>query len=117
MSTTQSNHNVTTGPAANAALAQLTGLPAGRYAVTVYAYFSGTVTAAEADNIQLLVDGAQTDVLAVAPVAAAGDVEPLTFEHLTTTGAIALEAVGAAGGAAVYHTLLVVAKLPAYDAG
>ncbi len=115
MSVTQSNHAAVTGPAANAALAGLTGLTPGRYAIDVYAYISGTATAAEADNVQLLVDAAQTDVIAVAPVAN-GPAVKQSFEHLTTTGAIALEAVANAGGSAVYHTLLVVALLPHYDA-
>jgi hypothetical protein len=117
MSTTQSVHGAVTGPAANAALAQLTGLAAGRYSVEVSAYFSGTVTAAEADNVQLLVDGTQTDILAIPPAAATtGAIAQFSFEHLTTTGAIALEAIANAGASAVYHVLLVVAKLPAYNA-
>jgi len=112
--TTQSNHNVTTGPAAGAALAALTGLTPGRYAVTVYAYLAGTVTAADADNVELLVDGVVTDVLAVPPVAATDSVPPQQFEHVTTTGAIKVQAVGAGGAAAVYHTVLVVAPLGPY---
>jgi hypothetical protein len=109
MNPTQSNHNVTTGPAAGATLASLTGLAAGRYDITVYAYLAGTVTAADADNVELLVDGSVTDVLAVPPVAAASGVPGQKFEHITTTGAIKLQAVGAGGGSAVYHTLLVAA--------
>jgi hypothetical protein len=115
MTTTQSNHNVTTGPAAGATLASLTGLPAGRYAIRVYAYLAGTVTAAEADNVELMVDGTMTDVLDVPPVAAADPVEGQEFEHITTTGAIKLQAVGAGGGSAVYHTVLVVSALGAYQ--
>jgi hypothetical protein len=116
MSTTQSNHAATTGPAAAAALAALTGLTPGRYAIDVYAYISGTATAAEADNVELLVDSVVTDIVAVAPVAN-GPAVKQSFEHVTTTGAIALQAVGNGGGSAVYHTLLVVALLPHYDAG
>ena len=116
MSTTQSNHAATTGPAAAAALAGLTGLTPGRYAIDVYAYLSGTVTAADADNIQLLIDTVQTDVVPVPPVASTGAVVKASFEHLTTTGVIALEAVGNAGASAVYHTTLVAALLPHYDA-
>ena len=115
LSTTQSNHAATTGPAASAALAAPVGLTPGRYAIDVYASLSGTVTAAEADNVQLLVDGTQTDVVIVAPVAN-GPAVKQSFEHLTATGAIALEAVANAGGSAIYHTLLVVALLPHYDA-
>lgn len=115
MSTTQSAHDASTGPAASGALAHLTGLTPGRYSVDVYASLSGTVTAAEADNVQLLVDGTQTDVIVVAPVAN-GPAVKQSFEHVTTTGTIGLEAVGNAGAAAVYHTLLVVALLPHYDA-
>jgi hypothetical protein len=111
MTTTQSAHNATTGPAAGAALASLSGLTAGRYSVTVYAFLAGTVTAADADNIELLVDGAVTDVLAVPPAAATSPVPGEAFEHITTTGAIKLQAVGAAGAAAVYHTVLVVSAL------
>ncbi len=117
MSTTQSVHGAVTGPAASAVLAQLTGLAAGRYAIDVSVYYSGTVTSAEADNVQLLVDGTQTDVLAVPPAAATtGAIAQFAFEHLTTTGAIALEAVANAGASAVYHVLLVAARLPAYNA-
>lgn len=115
MTTTQSNHNVTTGPAASAVLASLTGLAPGRYSITVYTYLAGTVTAADADNMELLVDGSVTDVLAVPPVAADGDVPPQQFEHITTTGAIKVQAVGAGGGSAVYHTLLVVSALGSYQ--
>ena len=115
MTTTQSNHNVTTGPASGAALAQLSGLTAGRYAITVYVYFSGTVTAADGDNIELLVDGSVVDVLPVPPVAAAGGAaQPMMFEHLTTTGAIKLQAVAAGGASCVYHTLLEVSALGPY---
>jgi hypothetical protein len=106
---TQSNHNVTTGPAASAALASLTGLTAGRYDITAYAYLSGTATAADADNVELLVDGTVTDVLEVEPVAD-GAVPPQVFNHATTTGAIKLQAVGAGGGSCLYHTLLVVSQ-------
>lgn len=116
MSTTQSVHGAVTGPAANGSLASLTGLAAGRYQVDVYAYLSGTVTAADADNVQLLVDGTQTDIVPVPPVASTGAAVKASFEHLTANGTIALEAIGAAGGSAVYHVLLVAAKLPAYDA-
>ncbi len=115
MSTTQSAHDASTGPAAAADLAHLTGLTHGRYAIDVYAALSGTVTAAEADNVELLVDGSATDVIIVAPVAN-GPAVKQSFEHLTTTGAIGLKAVANAGGSAVYHTLLVVALLPHYDA-
>jgi len=115
MSITQSNHAATTGPAAAVALAALTGLTPGRYAIDVYASLSGTVTAAEADNVQLLVDGTVTDVIVVAPVAN-GPAVKQSFEHVTADGTIGLEAVGNAGASAVYHTLLVVALLPHYDA-
>jgi len=117
VSTTVSAHAAATGPAAGAALASLSGLTPGRYAVDVYAYYSGTVTAAEADNIELLVDGAVTDVLAVAPAASTGWVPRLSFEHLSADGTIGLQAAGNAGGSAVYHTLLVAALLPHYAAG
>ena len=115
MTTTQSSHNITTGPAAGAALAALTGLAAGRYSVQVYAYLSGTVTAADADNVELLVDGTVTDTLAVPPAAASGPVEPQSFEHITTTGAIKVQAVGAGGASAVYHTVLVVSALGSFE--
>jgi len=112
---TQSAHNVTAGPAASAGLASLTGLTAGRYQIIVYAYLAGTVTPADADNVELLVDGTATDVLAVPPVAvASGSVESQVFEHITADGAIKLQAVGAGGASAVYHTLLVVAPLGDY---
>jgi hypothetical protein len=116
VSTTVSAHDATTGPAAGAALASLSGLTPGRYAVDVYGYFSGTVTAAEADNIELLVDGTPADVVLVAPVAN-GPAVKQSFEHLTADGTIGLQAVGNAGASAVYHTVLVAALLPHYDAG
>lgn len=115
MTTTQSNHDVHTGPGASAALAHLTGLTQGRYSVTVYAYLSGTVTAADADNIELLVDGSVTDVLDVPPVAATGPVPAQTFEHITSAGTIGLQAIGAGGASALYHTLLVVSALGPFE--
>jgi hypothetical protein len=49
-----STYDETTGPAAGAALATLSNLPAGDYAVTVEAYYSGILTAADVDNLGLV---------------------------------------------------------------
>lgn len=109
---TQSSYNVSAaGPVAGTVLSTLPNLILGHiYQVTCYAYYTGTVTAADQDNIGLYVDGNIADTLLLIGQAggASESISPQRFIHLTTTGIIQLRAIANAGVAAVYHTNLVV---------
>jgi hypothetical protein len=103
---TAANHNSTTTPGSGAALASLAVAP-GRYLVAAYAYYGGTVsTVTEADNIGLYIDGSLLTALSLVGVAATGPANPFRFTVVTTTGAIALKAIGAGTASSVYKTLL-----------
>jgi hypothetical protein len=108
-------NNSGAGPAAGTVLCSLSTasapapLIAGHeYAVTVAAYYTGTVTAADQDNAGLYVDGVLISALLIPPSGAgATDPNPQRFNVVTTTGLIQLKVIGAGSGTEVFHTALV----------
>lgn len=107
-----SNYGKVTGPAASAVIATITSPPAGVYTVTLYNELSGTVAAADQDNIKLLVDGVTITTLPLSAVIASGDVQPpLTITVKSSGTSIVVEAVGAATGTAVYSSLIIATKV------
>ncbi len=104
-----------TGPSANASLTTIT-LPNGNalYEVSVYAFLSGTVTAADASNM-VLKQG--STVLMTLPVvqAVANNVQPLVVVVNAAAGATINVSVGAGtpGGSCGYNAALVARQISA----
>lgn len=110
---TQTAYNATTSPGGVTALAAITVNVAGYYQVDVYAYFSGTVTAAtEADNIQLWVDGLAYQNLLVPGVVNGTPVRHSFLVKSAGTGlTIETVCVGAATTGAIYHSLVAITQV------
>jgi hypothetical protein len=100
-----------TDPAAFGTIATTNSVPAGTYQVTATVYLSGTVTGADASNMELFGTGISATKIAYPGVANV----PVTFTaNITTTGAgaIGVQSIGAASGAsAVYNASVVVTPL------
>jgi hypothetical protein len=104
--TTKTSTNVTTAPPAFTTLANVTGLPAATYQVTASAYFTGTVTAADANNVQLWLNGTNQGTLLIPPVANGAPV-PFTATIIAPANSIISLVTPAAGSvAATYNTQL-----------
>ena len=91
-----------TDPAANTAIAFTGTLPAGVYQVSATVFLSGTVTAADGSNMELVADSAQVGVIAYPGVANV----PVTYTAtvtLTTAGTIGIQAVADASGASAVY--------------
>lgn len=99
-----------TNPGAFATIANITGVPNGTYQVTATVYLSGTVTAADANN--MLVTAGGTPIRIAYPGVAN---VPVTFTTVFTvnSGSILLQSNNAASGAAaVYNGAIVANPLP-----
>jgi hypothetical protein len=104
--------NQTTAPGAGAVLAVINNPPAGLYQVTAYCEISGTITAAEQDNILIQVDNNTFSHIPIQAIPTSGLVqEPFQCTVLSNGTNIRLEAVGAGGVAAVYTTVLIANKV------
>lgn len=101
----QTGYGSVTGPAAGGVIAQLPALPPGLYDVAWQAYQSGTLAAAEVDNMQLANFGVGSLGRGLFPgVANQGPIPQLTQRVQTTAGeVVCVEAVALATGTAVYH--------------
>src|SRR5215472_10757265 len=106
------NFGAVTGPAAGAAIVSIPNVPAGFYHVEVSAYLSGTLAAADTDNIRLqtpAVGGGQQNDPALPLEQVANAPIPLLEIgriQLPATGTVSVNAIGAGTGTAVYHVLL-----------
>jgi len=106
------NKNVTTGPAAGAGLATIAAPPAGIYKVDVYVEYSGTVAAADQDNLRLQVDSVTLVGLLASAAITSGDVNPIQSFIVRTIGTnIRIQAVALATATAVYTTMLVATQV------
>lgn len=104
--------NQTTAPAASAVLAVINTPPAGVYQVTAYIELSGTITAAEQDNVLIQVDNGTFSHIPVQALPTTGVVQtPFQCVVQTFGTNIRLEAIGAGGVAAVYTTVLIATKV------
>lgn len=103
--------NSVPNPGAFATIATTNSLPAGTYSVTATVYLSGTVTSADANNMELFGTGIATTKIAYPGVANT----PVTLTAIVTTtgaGAIGVQSIGAASGAsAVYNASIVATQL------
>lgn len=107
----KTSHGTATTPAAATLIASLTGLPAGVYAVTVYARYSGTPGAADVDNIAAF---SGPTLVAVIPIdGAVGGPGAFTIPRVTlpATAAFNAVAIGAATAGAIYHATIVATQL------
>jgi len=99
-----------TSPAAGATVVQLTGLPAGDYAVTWTVELSGTLAAADANNFRLL-NGASA-VLDSDNLAVAGTYpQPGVVITVPASGSVSIQAIAAGTVGAVYRAQLVLSLL------
>lgn len=106
------NYSSVTAPAAGGVLASLASPPAGVYQVQIIAGLTGTVAAADQDNIELVVDGSVITVLLLpAVVEGATDSPPFVIQVKTAGTSIQLKAVGAGTATAVYRTMLVATRV------
>lgn len=109
--TSSTGMNAVTNPGAFATIATTNSLPAGTYSVTATVYVSGTVTAADANNMEFFGTGIATTKIAYPGVANT----PVTLTaNITTTGAgaIGVQSIGAASGvSAIYNASIVVTPL------
>jgi|SRR5215472_188868 len=102
-----------TGPAGGAAIVTIPNVPAGVYHVEVSAYLSGTVAAADTDNLRLQVPstaGGQQNSSQLPLVEVANTPTPLEEigrVQIGANGSVSVNAIGAGTGTAVYHVLLV----------
>jgi len=102
-----------TGPGSGAAIATIPNVPPGFYHIEVVAYLSGTVAAADTDNIRLQVpsaaggqqNGPQLDLIEVANVAT--PLQEIGRVQIAGLGSVSVNAIGAGTGTAIYHVLLV----------
>lgn len=119
-----SNYAAAAAPAAGAAIVSL-AVPAGTYEVAIEAYYTGTVAAADNDNIELQSDPVtaatfvnQGIYLLPGLAAAANAVAPTRRIIVTAQSTIKVIAVGAATASSVYHVAvraLEVATLSGYQ--
>lgn len=104
-----------TGPAGGGAIVSIPNVPPGLYHAEVAAYLSGTVAAADTDNIRLQVpkadgSGGQQNgptLPLIGVVNVTPPLEEIGRVQVAALGTVSVNAVGAATGTAVYHVLLV----------
>jgi hypothetical protein len=79
-------------------------LPIGPYKIETVSYTSGTTTATDSDNMQLLANGVAVRVLPSAQGSNAVSANPLeTYLSLTVPTVLSINAIAAGGGTAGYH--------------
>ena len=115
----QSAEGSVTNPGAFAAIAFSNSVPAGTYQVTATVYLSGTVTTADANNMQITGTSLTNGTVRIAYPGVANT--PVTVTAVVTTGGaggIGVQTVGAASGvSAVYNASIQVTPLGAVSAG
>lgn len=101
-----------TAPGAGGALGTVVAPPAGTYKARVYVSLTGTLTAAEVNNVKLLANGATVAILAIAGAAAAGQVQPPFELDFTANGVnnVVVQAIAGGGVAAVYSVTLILTR-------
>jgi hypothetical protein len=105
------NRGTATGPAAGQVIAVINVPPPGVYHVRIYLSLSGTITAAEQDNMKLLVNSVVLTNLPVDAVAETVNVSPvIECDVSVPAGNISVQAIAAAGVAAVYSCFLVATR-------
>lgn len=102
-----------TGPAAGATIAAVTTPAAGAYSVTVYVELTGTVAAADQDNLQLFDDNVVVTRVPASASISSGNVNPQFNFQVVTDGIhnIIVKAAAAGTGTAVYNVTLVVTRV------
>jgi len=105
-------YNTATAPVAAADVAVITAPPLGIYAVNVAAYFTGTVTAADGDNLELVANGAVLTPFLL-PAIGVGAVYCPDFNSqvLVTSGNLSVRAIANGGVACIYHVLLTATRI------
>lgn len=107
-----------TNPGAFATIAATNSLPPGTYRVTATVYLSGTVTTADANNMEFFGNGATTTVKIAYPGVANTPVTMTALITTTAAGAIGVQSIGAASGvSAVYNAAIVVDAVSVPAAG
>ncbi len=98
-----------TGPLAGTNIASMVAPAPGLYAMTLLNEVSGTVTAAEQDNLRLAVNA--VTVISGLPLpagaAAGGQAQPISANVRVPAGNVSVQAKGNAGVAAVYTSLII----------
>jgi hypothetical protein len=107
------NFGSATAPAANQTIAVITAPAPGLYSVEVLAELSGTITAAEQDNLNLVVNAVNLSRIPLFAGAAAGGIpETVGPFNLTVAGGnIAVQARAAGGVAAVYSVFVTATRI------
>jgi hypothetical protein len=102
-----------TGPAAFTSICGPVGLSAGTYDIKVYFAYSGTMTAAELNNIRVVIGAANQGFIPVANVVSNNPMSPFYQCQgvLAAAGSILLQNIAAAGAAAVYNASVVVTRV------
>jgi len=110
--TSHASFGSVTGPAAGGTIIATAALPAGVYKVDLYLRISGTITAAEENNMQLLNGAAVQNQLPVqAPAATVAADPPITQYKASNATTFSVQAIAAAGVAAVYTVLIVATQV------
>jgi hypothetical protein len=101
-----------TSPGATTVIATLAAPPAGLYQVGARAYVSGTVAAADGDNVELMAGAAVLGVVLVPPLANSTFDDPM-FVTWRSNGATALtlQTIGAGTAASVYHGSIIATQI------
>jgi hypothetical protein len=101
-----------TAPTAGAAIVTLAAPAPGTYQITVYEYLTGTVTAADQDNMTVQVNGVIKGTILEPGVAAGATMPaPFTLTVSVPAGNITVNAIGAGGASAVYHVSIVATRI------
>ena len=107
---TSENAGQVTAPGAGATIVQVTGLPAGDYAVTWTVELIGPAAAADQNNFQLL--NGVTVILASDNQPAAGNYpQPGVVITVPASGTVSIQAIGAGTAAVIYRAQLVLSLL------
>lgn len=103
-------------PAAGGTVVTTSALTAGRYRATVTTQTSGTVTAADFNNVQLMSGTGTVATLVQIPTANSPWTNPALEVTVAAPGAAVLvTAIGSASTSAVYNAQLVVTTLALYE--
>ncbi len=101
-----------TAPGAGQVLANITSPPAGLYRALCYVKIAGVITAAEQNNVKLVVSGATKMIIPIDPIADNSQVPgPVECNFLQAAANVSLQAVGAGGAGAIYLVTLVITQI------
>ena len=105
-----------TNPSAGGTVVTTGALTAGRYQVTAFAAPTGTLTSADAHNIQLQVGASTISTLLMTPTAGAVTTNPLVEVNVPASTAVLVTAAGnSSGTAATYGALMVLHPVALYE--